>query len=81
MIAHPQPEGKDRPETLNELATRLAGSISDLLPPDSPWLPSPEWVASIIQRPNRCSDCTRPLSAARSIAARRGPRCSAKRRS
>jgi hypothetical protein len=53
------------PETLEGLSNRIASSLAALLGPDTPWLPTAEWVAAIIQHPNLCSDCGRPIYAPR----------------
>ncbi len=68
-----------QPESLEELSSRIADGISDLLPPNTPWTPTAQWVADLITHSARCCDCRRPLHTARSIAAGRGPVCQAKR--
>ncbi len=62
-------------ERLDDLADRVASTISDLLGPDAPWTPKAAMVAGITIQLIRCSDCRRPSYAARPIASGRGPIC------
>jgi Protein of unknown function (DUF3631)/Domain of unknown function (DUF3854)/Family of unknown function (DUF6011) len=63
---------------LETAAHRIADALADVLGPNTPWLPTAQWVQRVLQDPARCSECSRPLYAARSVELGRGPRCAAK---
>jgi Family of unknown function (DUF6011) len=63
--------------SLETAADRIARELAAVLGTDTAWI-TPRWVAEILQQPTKCSDCRRPLYAARSIALGRGPTCRSK---
>ena len=63
---------------LDKAADLIAAELAAVLGTDTAWI-TPRWVRQVLEQPTKCCDCSRPIWAARSVAAGRGPRCAAKR--